>query len=63
MKQDLEKYLKDFVQNINDGSKILKEDNDKDDQFGGVGEFFLNHQGETFSGSVDFRHNLYPEYP
>jgi hypothetical protein len=38
-----------------------KNDNNKDNQFGGVGELILNHTGETFSGSVDLDHNLYPD--
>ena len=39
----------------------FKDDNATDNQFGGVGEIILNHTGETFSGRVDFRHNLYPD--
>ena len=39
----------------------LKKENETDNQFGGVGEIELSHIGETFSGSVDFRHNLYPD--
>ena len=39
----------------------FKKDNKKDNQFGGVGEIILSHTGETFSGSVDFKHNLYPD--
>lgn len=39
----------------------FKDNNDTDDQFGGVGELILDHTGETFSGSLDLRHNLYPD--
>lgn len=38
-----------------------KDDNNTDNQFGGVGELILDHTGETFSGSLDLRHNLYPD--
>jgi len=39
----------------------FKDDNDTDNQFGGVGELILKHSGETFSGLLDFGHNLYPD--
>lgn len=39
----------------------FKNDNNTDNQFGGVGELILYHAGETFSGGLDFTHNLYPD--
>jgi len=39
----------------------FKDNNDKDNQFGGIGELILYHKGETFLGRVDIRHNLYPD--